>query len=126
LTNGKFSHLFCEAGSIVAWPAGKQETCPLDDVLRFNAISLPNRDAVRSPYGCELQSTHAELAQVILTWENHDQIVELFRRASGVALQITDLWEKTKGSRLEQDDVDFLAGLMAVQAQLAKAVSQVD
>lgn len=98
----------------------------MDDVLRFNAVSLQHHDAVRSNYSCEFPAAHAELSQPVLTWENHNQIVELFRRVNGIALQITGLWEATKSSRLSQDDVDSLTRLMATEAELAKALSQVD
>jgi len=98
----------------------------LDDVLHFTAISSQRRDAARPAFSCELPSIHAELSQVVVTWENHNEIFELFRRANSISLQIADLWQATKSRRLSQDDVDFLTGLMAIQAQLAKALSQAD
>jgi len=98
----------------------------LNDVLPFTVISSQRSDTAWPAYSCEFPSIHVELSQVVVTWENHNQIFELLRRANSIALQIADLWEATKNSRLSQDDVDFLTGLMAIQAQLAKALSQAD
>lgn len=102
-----------------------EKELPLNDAPRLNVIPLPKGEFIQAAYPCDLPADDSDTSDVVVTWENHDEIVELFRRANSVAVQISELWQLKKGGRLSQDDVDFLTELMGLQARLSKTLSQV-
>ncbi len=102
-----------------------EKELPLDDAPRLNVIALPKGEFMPAAYPSNLPTDDLDTSDVIVTWENHDEILELFRRANSVSVQISELWQLKKGGRLSQEDVDFLADLMSVQARLSKTLSQV-
>ncbi|QFY62642.1 hypothetical protein FZ934_19860 (plasmid) [Rhizobium grahamii] len=97
----------------------------MDDAARLNVIALPKGEFMPAAYPSDMSTDDLGASDVIVTWENHDEIVELFRRANSVSVQISELWQIKKGGRLSQEDVDFLADLMSLQARLSKTLSQV-
>ncbi len=76
-------------------------------------------------YPCDCPIDGLDAVDPIITWENHDEILDIFRRADSVAMKISELWQVRKGSRLRQEDVDFLMELLSLQARLSETLSQV-
>jgi hypothetical protein len=76
-------------------------------------------------YPCDCPIDGLDVVDPIITWENHDEIVEIFRRADSIAVKISELWQVRKGSRLRQEDVDFLVELLGLQAHLSETLSRV-
>lgn len=64
---------------------------------------------------------------LVVTWENRDQIIGLLRKSSRICEEIQNLWNGTgNGKRLSQEDADWFAELLARQVQLHDELGQIE
>lgn len=64
---------------------------------------------------------------LVVTWENRDQIIGLLRQSNRLCEEIQNLWNGTgKGKRLSQEDADWFVELLARLVQLNDELGQIE
>jgi len=64
---------------------------------------------------------------LVVTWENRDQILGLLRQSTRLCEEIQNLWNGTsQGKRLSQEDTDWFVELLGRQARLHDKLGQIE
>ena len=78
-------------------------------------------------YAIDLPIAQPPQPDLVVTWENRDQILGLLRQSNRICEEIQNLWNATsQGKRLSQEDTDWFVELLARQARLNDKLGQIE